>query len=209
MFELRADKNNLTVLTREMLTSGSVNVYRVRFEFSSDWDGLNRVAVFRAGNTSTSMALSAEDWETDIPWEALQSPGVRLYGGVYGTRGETVVLPTIWADLGYIQTGVSLGDESRPPTPDLWEQELSKKGDSLKYDGLNLSLMSGDKKLSTVEIAGGEGGIVYRFGHGLKQDGLNVSVDAVSDFTGDNTLPMTAAGVQASVGNIEALLATI
>lgn len=208
MFELRADKNNLTVLAREMLTSGSVNVYRVHFEFSSDWDGLERVAVFRAGNTSMSVILD-ERGETDIPWEALKVPGVRLYGGVYGTLGETVVLPTIWADVGYIQTGAAPGEESRPPTPDLWEQELAQKGDSLEYDGLNLSLMSGEKKLSTVEIAGGGGGIAYRFGHGLKQDGLNVSVDAVSDFSGDNTLPMTAAGVQASVGNIEALLATI
>lgn len=70
--------------------------------------------------------------------------------------------------------------------------------------------MSGSKTISKVVITGGGGGgIVYRFGHGLKQDGLDVSVDAVSDFSGDNTLPMTAAGVQTSVGNIEALLETI
>lgn len=69
--------------------------------------------------------------------------------------------------------------------------------------------MSGDKPLSKVVIAGGGESVVYRFGHGLKQDGLDVSVDAVSDFSGDNTLPMTAAGVQTTVGNIEALLDTI
>lgn len=49
----------------------------------------------------------------------------------------------------------------------------------------------------------------YKFGHGLKQEGVTVSVNSVDDFSGDNTLPMTAAGVYASVGNIEALLETI
>lgn len=52
-------------------------------------------------------------------------------------------------------------------------------------------------------------GPAYKFGHGLKQEGLTVSVNSVDDFLGDNTLPMTAAGVQATVGNIEALLETI
>lgn len=47
------------------------------------------------------------------------------------------------------------------------------------------------------------------FGHGLKRTGSIVSVDAVNDFTGDNTLPITAAGVETIVGNIEVLLETI
>lgn len=129
--------------------------------------------------------------------------------GVLGTS-DGVALPTTWASLGVILDGASLGEDARPPTPDLWEQLLSQVGNGLEYDGLDLSLMAGDKPLSTVQIAGGEGsGPAYRFGHGLKQDGLNISVDAVSDFDGDNTLPMTAAGVQASIGNIEALLGTI
>lgn len=56
---------------------------------------------------------------------------------------------------------------------------------------------------------GGGGG--YRIGHGLLLDrGTNtLSVNAVSDFNGDNTLPITAAAVQDTVGNIEILLGTI
>lgn len=206
MFILYADKNRLAVRKREPVTSGSVNVYTARFEFSPDWQGLTREAVFKAGAVSRTVLLN-ESGECVVPWEVLTSPGHPLLASVFGTRDETA-LPTTWADLGVILESVSGNSpETQPPTPDLWEQELDRKGDSLEYDGLNLSLMSGEKILSTVEIAGG--GIVYRFGHGLKQQGLDVSVDAVSDFSGDNTLPMTAAGVQASVGNIEALLTTI
>lgn len=208
MFILYADKNKMVVRKREPVTSGSVNVYTARFEFSPEWQGLTRKAVFMAGKESRTVLLD-ESGECAIPWEVLTSHGQPLMAGVFGAADETA-LPTTWASLGTILEGVpGDGDGSKPPTPDLWEQELARKGDSLAYDGLNLSLKSGGKTLSSVEIAGGGGGPAYRFGHGLRQDGLEVSVDAVSDFSGDNTLPMTAAGVQTTVGNIEALLATI
>lgn len=208
IFILRANKNKLEVLGREPITSGSVNVYMARFEFSPDWQGLTRKAVFKAGKESRAVLLG-ESGQCVIPWEVLTSHGQPLMAGVFGTADETA-LPTTWASLGTILEGVpGDGEGSKPPTPDLWEQELDRKGDTLAYDGLNLSLKSGEKTLSSVEIAGGGGRPAYRFGHGLKQDGLEVSVDAVSDFSGDNTLPMTAAGVQTTVGNIEALLATI
>jgi len=208
-FILYADKNRLVVRKRGPVTSGSSGVYPVSFEFSEDWDGLTRAAVFQADGEPVSVLLDNTN-ECGIPWEVLVKPGVRLRAGVYGTKGEDVVLPTVWADLGEILRGVTMPDGGTyPPTPELWEQALAGKGDGLSYNGQNLSLKSGDKVLSTVEIAGGGGSVVYCFGHGLKQDGMDVSVDAVSDFSGDNTLPMTAAGVQTVVGNIEILLETI
>lgn len=157
MFILYANKNQLTVRKREPVTSGSVNVYRVRFDFSDDWDGMSRTAIFRAGAESRAVLLD-DDNETVIPWEVLKVPSLPLYCGVYGAIDSRVVLPTIWASLGTILEGAP-GDSpgARPPTPDLWEQELAKKGDALAYDGLNLSLLSGDKTLSSVEITGGGG----------------------------------------------------
>ena len=41
-----------------------------------------------------------------------------------GTNGGTVVLPTIWAQLGEIREGVSLGSNAQPPTPDVYSQIL-------------------------------------------------------------------------------------
>lgn len=206
MFRLFADKNKLTLLEREEVTSGSVNSYAAEFSFSEDWTGLSRVAVFQAGCTSREALLGPEG-ACVVPWEVLRVPRYHLKAGVCGKQGEAVVLPTIWADLGVILEGVPAGG-SPPPTPELWEQELDRKGDGLGLEGLTLWLMSGKTPLSGVELPP-PGGPVYRFGHGLKQDGIHISVDSVSDFKGDNTLPMTAAGVQTSVGNIEALLETI
>lgn len=208
MFILYADKGKLTVLQRETVTSGSVNVYPVRFEFSEDWDGLSRTAVFRAGGVSRSVLLDGSG-EATLPWEVLEVPGCRLMAGVCGTRGGTEVLPTVWVDLGAIWEGAAAGEPAQPPTPDVWEQRLESRGSALLCDGQNLSLMSGDKPLSTVRLPAGEESAPYTFGHGLRQEGSMVTVNAVNDFSGDNTLPITAAAVQLAVGNIEVLLNTI
>lgn len=209
MFDLYADGNSLVVHKRDKITSGSKNVYQVRFWFSEDWDDLAKTAVFKAGKESYDILLN-DTGVCVVPWETTMTPYQSLKVGIYGTKDDEIILPTVWADLGIILKGTSLGSgSSKPPTPNLWEQKLAAKGDGLAYDEGYLSLMSGDTTLSTVQIVAGGGGPAYRFGHGFKQDGLDVSVDTVSDFSGDNTLPMTAAGVQATVGNIEALLATI
>jgi len=159
MFTLYANKTQLTVCQREPITSGSVNAYRVRLKFSPDWEGLTRTAVFKAGAVSRSVSLD-DTCECIIPWEVLTTHGRKLTAGVYGTKDGNVVLPTIWADMGTILEGVSTGKDAQPPTPELWQQELAGKGDSLSYDGANLSLMARDKPLSTVQIAGGgQGGV--------------------------------------------------
>lgn len=160
MFILHADKNKLTVCQREPVTSGSVNVYEARFEFSPDWDGLTRTAVFKAGKESRSVLLD-ETSACVVPWEVLVEPNIPLLVGVCGTRGGEEVLPTVWAGLGIILEGASTGEEARPPTPDLWVQELTGKGDALGLDGLTLKLLAGGKTLSEVELptpGGGEGG---------------------------------------------------
>ena len=157
MFELYAEKTKLLLRRREQLTSGAVKVYRARFQFSADWEGLGRTAVFRAAGVSVPVLLGASG-ECEIPWEVLQKPGYRLEAGVYGTDadGETV-LPTVWAGLGLILEGAVPG-EVRPPTPELWEQELDRKGDGLGYteEGY-LGLYSGEKLLSAVPVPGGGG----------------------------------------------------
>ena len=159
-FILYAEKNKLTVRKRGPVTSGSANVYPVQFEFSGDWDGLARTAVFQADGDPVSVLLDDSN-RCGIPWETLVKHGVRLRAGVYGTKGGDTVLPTIWADLGEILQGVTMPDGGTyPPTPELWEQALAGKGDKLAYDGLNLSLLSGEKELSTVQIAGGGGDVV-------------------------------------------------
>lgn len=130
MFVLYADKTQLAVREKEPVTSGSVNVYHAQFEFSDDWDGLTRTAVFQAGSVSRSVLLD-ESGTCTVPWEVLKTPRISLAAGVCGEKDGDVVLPTVWAWLGLIMEGAAPGEDAQPPTPDLWEQELAKKQDKL------------------------------------------------------------------------------
>lgn len=157
MFLLQAEKNKLSLLEREAVTSGSVNAYAAKFDFSEAWEGLNKTAVFQAGCASREVLLGPEG-ACVVPWEVLRVPGYQLKAGVCGKQGGEVVLPTVWADLGVILEGVPAGG-SPPPTPELWEQELARKGDGLSYtEEGELGLYSGDKLLSAVPVSGGGGG---------------------------------------------------
>ena len=98
MFILYANKTQLTVRAREPLTSGMLNTAEARFEFSPDWEGLTKTAVFKAGNEVRSVLLG-EDSQCVIPWEVLSSHGRQLTAGVCGTRGTDMVLPTVWVNL--------------------------------------------------------------------------------------------------------------
>lgn len=124
MFSLTANKVLLNLKERETVTSGSVNVYTVQFAFSSEWDGLDKTAVFQAGSDVISVVLD-ESQTCTIPWEVLENPRRTLYAGVYGTKDGNVVLPTIWASLGTIQQGVTTGTNTQPPTPDVYSQILA------------------------------------------------------------------------------------
>ena len=151
MFDLYADKTQLTIREKETVTSGSVNACQVRFSFSDDWDGLDKTAAFMAGCAPVYILLD-DSGECTVPAEVLTQPGRYLMAGVYGKRGEEMVLPTRWGNLGMVQEGVAVSNPSVPPTLELWEQALDRKGDSLSCDGTNLSLLSGHKPLSTVQM---------------------------------------------------------
>jgi len=196
IFILRANKNKLEVLEREPVTSGSVNVYRVRFEFSPDWQGLTRKAVFKTGKGSRTVLLD-ESGECVIPWEVLTVYGLPLMVGVFGTLDETV-LPTIWTSLGTILEGVPIASpDARPPTPDAWGQALAGEGDKLAYDGLDLSLMAGDKHLSTVSIVAGGVGAAPDIQ--MTVHGLPAGSDPIVERSGSNVKPIFSLGIPAGV----------
>lgn len=129
MFQFFAKKVSLDVTQREIVTSGSVNVYQCQFQFDSAWDGLEKTAVFKAGDISISVLLD-DLGACNIPWEVFQDAKRTLYAGVYGTKNDNVVLPTIWASLGTIKEGANPGQDTQPPTPDVYSQILQVAKDA-------------------------------------------------------------------------------
>ena len=125
MIICHVSKAAITVAQSVLLTSGMVQAVQVRFCFSPEWEGLTRTAVFRAGQVSVSCLLDEENCCT-IPWECLQTAGTHLMVGVYGTRAQEVVLPTVECSLGLICTGAQPAENTpQEPTPTLVQQLLT------------------------------------------------------------------------------------
>ena len=124
------------------LTCGMVGA-AVTFTFSGTaWADLTKVAVFRAGGVQREVAQA--DWNGDacpIPWECLQAAGEHLLVGVYGTDSDgTVILPTVYADCGWIQPGASLSgetaaDPTAPVYAGLMREVLAQAKASGQFDG--------------------------------------------------------------------------
>ena len=125
MIICHVSKAAITVAQSVLLTSGMVQAVQVRFCFSPEWEGLTRTAVFRAGQVSVSCLLDEENCCT-VPWECLQTAGTHLMAGVYGTRAQEVVLPTVECSLGLICTGAQPAENTpQEPTPTLVQQLLT------------------------------------------------------------------------------------
>ena len=134
------------------LTTGMVGV-KATFAFDAAWDGLQRVAVFKAGSICRDVIL-AED-AAEIPWEVLAKPYSRVSVGVYGINVDgTLVIPTVWVELGGVAAAADpSGDPSTAHTPEVWAQILGLIGD------LNqLSTEAKDTLVAAINEAASKGG---------------------------------------------------
>ena len=196
---------------RPLLTAGMAKAETVKFQFSADWDGISKTAVFTDGVKTVDVLPPVWDGDTVlIPPEILAVAGRYARVGVYGTNASGVVLPTVWVSLGKVQPATEpSGDPSADPTLPVWAQLQEQIGD------LNdLRTYSKDNLVAAINEArqsGGGGGGGYQIGDGLKLDAETntLSVDTADAVEKDNTKPVTSAAVYTEVGNINALLATI
>lgn len=136
MFVLEVKKNNIQVLQRETITTGSYNANVVKFLFSPEWEGLSKTAVFRSSGEPVSIFLSehAREVACEIPWEVIDydEVGNKLYIGVYGSKENAIVIPTMWVNAGKIMEGVDLGEDAKNPTPGIYDQMVSAADEAIR-----------------------------------------------------------------------------
>lgn len=125
MFVIKVDKVIAKLCREEPMTSGSSKTYLAQFYFSPEWDDLQKLAVFRVGDTSVEVVLDKTN-RCYIPWEVLTIPRASIEIGVYGSRNGDVSLPTIWVKTKPILEGIKTGIEAQEPSPDIYQQLLEK-----------------------------------------------------------------------------------
>lgn len=99
------------------VTVGAVGI-PVSFHFTEDWDGLSKIAVFKAGDV-TPVEVAILNNTANVPHEVLVDEYEVLWIGIYGSNAQgTTVIPTIWANAGAIQPGTELETvDPSEPTP--------------------------------------------------------------------------------------------
>ena len=104
----------------EPLTSGMVG-QPIEFEYSHDFDGLAVTAVFTNGKTTVDVLNPGN--QCVIPHEVLDTVGEVVKVGIYAVRGNEIVIPTVYANIGVVLKGADpSGDVSIDPTLPVWAQ---------------------------------------------------------------------------------------
>lgn len=131
MFLISVNGVCANVHRKGLLTSGAQNIHLCQFEFDGQWLDLDKTAVFQAQDVKVSVVLD-EEGKCQIPYEVLVKPFVKVYAGVYGTKNGELVMPTVMMDLGRVEKGVSLGEDAREPTPEVYDQILAKSNEAVE-----------------------------------------------------------------------------
>ena len=121
MINILVDNVSVTVTETEILTAGRVGLEcSVNFQGGA-WGGLVKKITFE-GTESRTLILSGAT--VVIPWECLAESGYKLRVGVCGENANgTIVIPTLWADIGKIKAAAPRDGESPiEPTPSVIAQ---------------------------------------------------------------------------------------
>ena len=110
----------------EPLTSGMVG-QPIHFEYSHDFAGLAATAVFTDGKNTINVVNPGN--ECVIPHEVLTTVGAMVKVGIYAVKGDELVIPTIYAHIGFVLKGADPnGGISEDPTLPVWAQTQAMIG---------------------------------------------------------------------------------
>lgn len=117
----------LKTIEAPVVSSGGIGENKVIFDFCPLWDGFSKIAVFSLNEDTPYQAVIGTDNSCIIPAEPLMSQG-NLYIGVYGVNADGVKRTTSLLKYKVAQ-GALEGVKPTEPTPDIYEQILSKIAD--------------------------------------------------------------------------------
>lgn len=181
------ESQHLTRTDRSIVVARSENYLKAKFDFSPDWDGVTKTAVFTNGGRVYNVILDND--ECFVPTEVIRKGCFTV--SVFGGDLITADVVTIRVE----PSGYEVGGSPEPPTPEVYEQVLGMF-DKFRggEEGQVLSKSSDeDLEFEWVNQGGGGGGATPRWGNieGTLsnqtdlQEALNAKQNAADAFDGD------------------------
>lgn len=131
IIRLTVDGQRLIQQESPVIASQGVLEDSVVFDFSSEWDGYGKVALFWREEDEERediyQVFVDENNAAVVPWEVTQTDG-NIFITVFGTQDTSVITAEI---LRYkiVEGLFTEGSGSEPPTPDIYQQILAIAGD--------------------------------------------------------------------------------
>lgn len=168
---IKVNSHTLEIEQNIDINAGEYNITTLNFEFSDEYEGLTKMAVF--SNCETIIKTAILNDQCTIPFEVLEEPGQVLLG-VYGYEGEDESLELRYSPepqyfnvkYGSYQNG---GDPELPPRSE-WEEvveeinEVIDEANNLNIEAekedneTTITITKKDGTTQTVEILDGEQG---------------------------------------------------
>ena len=106
-FRVEIVDRRILVYNKGLSVVGSSDVDSIEFIFDSSWDGLVKYACFKNASDGIQHKVELKDGNNiiKIPPELFTIEG-ELYIGALGTDNVSIVKPTVWAYVCYIEEGV-------------------------------------------------------------------------------------------------------
>lgn len=132
MIVFRASTRCAAAVSDDAVTVGSVGI-PVFFTFSAEWDGVQKIVIFKSGDVAVDVALTGSS--CPVPPECLAVADEWLTIGVYGANSAgTVVIPTVWAEAAPIRPGAEpSGVDPAEPTPSWVAQVQEMASEALAH----------------------------------------------------------------------------
>lgn len=185
------------------IAEDSIEFVRFQFHLPEDWDPLVLVAQFTQADTYN--ILLDKDM-CFLPKELTAGLcKLSLFGYTEGKPLRATSIPLVFQieESGF----VSSAETPIPPTPDLYAQLLERIKEA-ETGSLDPSVVAKAVE-DYLKKNPPSGGVQFETDETLTLKNGILSVNTTNQMEQDNTLPITSAGVFATVGNIEALLKTI
>lgn len=155
---IKVNSHTLEINQNIDINAGEYNITTLNFEFSDEYEGLTKMAVF--SNCETSIKIAILNNQCTIPFEVLEEPGQVLLG-VYGYEGEDDSLELRYSPEpqyfnvkhGSYQEG---GEPTIPPKSE-WEQLVEEINQAItETNNLNITVEK-ESSITTVTLTKKDG----------------------------------------------------